>query len=258
MCTANKQQDPYFAYIEDPKRPGKTKKVKKLIPDYIPEHDAKILASVRKSSYRLDMSLFNLFGIRFGWSSVIGIVPAFGDALDVAIALLIWRKCCGVEGGLDSNTSLHMLINIFIDFFIGLVPFLGDIADAAFKANTKNTRLLEVYLDKKYRPRNGYENDARRGGDPEKRRSNRKSGIYHPQDPPPATIFEDFSDEEDDRRAFVNESRADDHVRQPQATRAPEVRRGGGGGFFSGGRQSSRRQPDTEMSMRQESGSVRR
>ncbi|KAI6895576.1 hypothetical protein KC355_g20444, partial [Hortaea werneckii] len=36
--------DPYFAMIEDPKRPGKFKKVKKQIPDYLSEHDAMILA----------------------------------------------------------------------------------------------------------------------------------------------------------------------------------------------------------------------
>ena len=37
--------DPYFAMIPDPKRPGKIKKVKKQVPAYIPEHDATILAS---------------------------------------------------------------------------------------------------------------------------------------------------------------------------------------------------------------------
>lgn len=63
--------------VEDPKKPGRKKKVKKQIPAYIPEHDATILAKMRRRSYRLDMSLFTLFGIRFGWSSVIGIIPAY-------------------------------------------------------------------------------------------------------------------------------------------------------------------------------------
>lgn len=52
--------------VEDPRRPGKFRKVKKQIPAYIPEHDADVLAEVRKSAYRLDMCLFNFMGIRFG------------------------------------------------------------------------------------------------------------------------------------------------------------------------------------------------
>jgi len=72
----NDVQDPYFARIEVPGKPGKFKKVKKQVPDYIPEHDAVILAKMRSRSYKLDMCLFNLMGIRFGWSSVVGIIPA--------------------------------------------------------------------------------------------------------------------------------------------------------------------------------------
>lgn len=62
--------------IPDPRKPGKMKKVKKQVPVYIPEHDAMILAKMRKRAYSLDMALFDAFGMRFGWSSVIGIVPA--------------------------------------------------------------------------------------------------------------------------------------------------------------------------------------
>ncbi|CAK3863338.1 Hypothetical predicted protein [Lecanosticta acicola] len=196
--------DPYFAMIEDPKRPGKLKKVKKVIPDYIPENDAMILASVRKTAYRLDMCLFNLFGIRFGWEAVIGIVPAAGDAIGVAMALLLMRKSMQVEGGLPSSLKLRMLINILIDFAVGLVPIIGDLADAAFKCNTKNLRLLEVHLDKKYRPSHT-ERDERDMPDKGRRVENRKSGIYHPRDPPPATVFDDSDDDlpinmEDTRR----------------------------------------------------------
>ncbi|CAJ2645489.1 unnamed protein product [Trifolium pratense] len=39
-----------------------------------------------------------------------------------------------------------MLINIILDFGVGLVPFLGDIADAIFRANTRNAILLEQHL----------------------------------------------------------------------------------------------------------------
>lgn len=189
--------DPYFAMVEDKRKPGKMKKVKKQIPSYIPESDAAILAKVRKSAYRLDMCLFNFFGIRFGWEAVIGIIPVAGDVIGVAMALMLVKQCLKVDGGLDSTLQIRMMLNIVIDFLVGLVPFVGDLADAAFKCNTKNLRLLEVHLEKKYNPRGRDERDLA-GVDPIKRRQNRKSGIYHISDPPPATVFEDFDDEIED------------------------------------------------------------
>lgn len=228
----NNPQDPFFAMVEDPKRPGKMKKVKKQIPSYIPEHDAVVLAKVRSSAYRMDCGLFTLFGIRFGWESVIGIVPAFGDALGAFIALLIFKRCRKVEGGLDTGTQIQMLINILIDFLVGLIPFVGDIADAAFKANTKNCRLLERHLDQKYKPES-LKKDARdfAGVDKAERSRKRKSGIFFKRDPPPATVFEDSEDEAEERRRFVREQESEHGpIREPERTRAPEDRRGGGGG----------------------------
>ncbi|QIW94653.1 hypothetical protein AMS68_000171 [Peltaster fructicola] len=220
--------DPYFAMIEDPRRPGKFKKVKKTIPTYIPEHDALILASVRKTAYRLDMCLFNFAGIRFGWEAVIGIIPAIGDVIGVLLAISVYKKCQKVEGGLDSSTSLQMLINIALDFAVGLIPFLGDIADAAFKCNTKNARLLEVYLDKKHRPRNqGRDERDHINVDKQRVKKNRQSGIYLRNDPPPATTFEDFSDEEGERQDFIRQGNVA-HVQEPQPTVPQQTQRSGG------------------------------
>ncbi|KAI4718342.1 hypothetical protein E4T48_05402 [Aureobasidium sp. EXF-10727] len=224
-------EDPFFVYIDDPRKPGKQKKVKKTVPSYIPEHDANVLAKMRRRSYRMDMALFEFLGTRFGWSSVIGIVPAAGDALDAAIALLLVKGCMKVQGGLPAGILLQMLINVAIDFLIGLVPFLGDIADAYFKANTKNCRLLEKHLDSRYKP------DALKAV---KTRSGKAN--------PPATAYEDFSDEEDDRRAFLQETRphtdgAHD-IRQPAPTADPRAKKSGGWFSFGGG--NNRREQDLE------------
>ena len=224
-------QDPFFVYIDDPRKPGKQKKVKKTVPSYIPEHDADVLAKMRRRSYRMDMALFEVFGTRFGWSSVIGIVPAAGDAIDAAIALLLVRGCMKVKGGLPVGILIQMLINVALDFLIGLVPFLGDLADAYFKANTKNCRLLEEHLDKLYKPDN-------------LRAVKDRSGKRNP----PATAFEDFSDEEDDRRAFLQETRphtdgAHD-VRQPAPTANTGAKKSGG--WFNFGGNSNRRPQDLE------------
>lgn len=72
-------QDPYFETVPatrlDGRPSNKTTKRRKALPPGISEHDAKVLTKVKRRAYRLDMSLFNCMGIRFGWSSVIGIVP---------------------------------------------------------------------------------------------------------------------------------------------------------------------------------------
>lgn len=186
-----------------------------------------VLASVRKRAYQLDCGLFELFGVRFGWESVIGLVPAFGDAVGAALALLIVKKCMKVEGGLGNALLIRMMINIAIDFLVGLVPFVGDLADAMFKCNTKNLRLLEEHLDNKHKP-NSLKRDDRdfAGVDKQTRMSNRKSGIYMPNDPPPATVFED-SDIEDDLGRHNGTQAQAPRVQEPRPTRAPEDRRGG-------------------------------
>ncbi|OBT61354.1 hypothetical protein VE03_09313 [Pseudogymnoascus sp. 23342-1-I1] len=143
-------EDPYFESVPatrlNGKPSGKMKKVRKALPPGISEHDGKVLTKVKRRAYRLDMSLFNCCGIRFGWSSVIGIIPGFGDALDAFMAMMVYRTCQQVEGGLPAAVQSQMILNIVVDFFIGLVPFLGDLADAVFRANTKNAAVLEKHL----------------------------------------------------------------------------------------------------------------
>jgi hypothetical protein len=192
------QYDPYYEMIPHPRKPGKMKKVKKEVPAYIPPAEAEILARARKSAYRLDFCLFNFLGFRFGWSSVIGLVPAVGDGADAALALNLMRKMDKVEGGLPNSVRIQMVINLIIDFVVGLIPFVGDLADAAIKCNSKNVRLLEEYLDKKYKPKELIEEEKRL---PKERR------------PRPATVYEDFSDEELDRVNTFNDQH--DDVRQP-------------------------------------------
>jgi hypothetical protein len=181
------------------RKPNKMVKKKKDIPAYISPHDATVLAKARLTAYRLDYALFTLFGIRFGWSSVIGLVPAVGDAAGSALALNLVRNMMKVEGGLPMSVLIMMLFNVAFDFLIGLVPFLGDLADAAVKANGKNVRLLEEHLDKLYKPKELVDRDSRL---PRERR------------PRPASVYVDFDDEIDERRNTFEDDH--DDIRHPQ------------------------------------------
>jgi len=173
--------------------------VKKQIPAYIPEQEANILAKARKTAYRMDYALFTLLGVRFGWSSVIGLVPAIGDAADALLALNLILSMRKVSCGLPNGVLLMMMFNLALDFVVGLVPFIGDVADAAVKCNGKNVRLLEEHLDKVYMPE---ELKAKNSKLPRESR------------PRPASVYIDVSDEEDERRGTYDDHH--DQVRQPQ------------------------------------------
>ncbi|KAK5791331.1 hypothetical protein VI817_006640 [Penicillium citrinum] len=127
----------------------KTQKRRKAIPPGLSEKDAKILTQVKRRAYRLDYALFNLCGIRFGWGSVIGLVPFIGDAADAALAMMVFKNCEEIDGGLPSRLRMMMMVNVIVDFIIGLVPFVGDLADAVYKCNTRNAVILEKHLREK-------------------------------------------------------------------------------------------------------------
>lgn len=127
------------------------KKRKKALPPGVSVHDGRVLTKVKRRAWRLDMCLFSICGIRFGWGSALAIIPAIGDVLDAFMALMVFRTCCQVEDGLPAGLRLKMMLNIVFDFALGLVPFVGDIADAAFRCNTKNAVLLEEHLREKGR-----------------------------------------------------------------------------------------------------------
>ncbi|KAL6862067.1 hypothetical protein J3F83DRAFT_746627 [Trichoderma novae-zelandiae] len=230
------KEDPYFEQVPatrlDGRPTGKVKKRKKALPPGISEHDGQVLTKVKRRAYRLDMSLFNFLGIRFGWSSVIGLVPAAGDALDAFMAFMVYRTCCQVEGGLPTAIRLQMLINIIVDFAIGLVPFLGDLADAVFRANTRNAALLEKHLREKGKK------ELRKSGQPIPAIDPSSPEEYDRilrEDPP------EYQSDTPSRRP--SPVRPDDrrYAQQPTAPREPDAARvRDGGGFF--GRNKARPQ----------------
>ena len=69
-------RDPYFESVPATRLGVRTKKKKrKALPPGLTEQEAKILTKVKRRAYRLDLSLWNCCGIRFGWGSAIGIIP---------------------------------------------------------------------------------------------------------------------------------------------------------------------------------------
>lgn len=107
---------------------------------------AERLAQVRRLARLLDDS-FAIPGtrLRFGWDSVLGFIPGFGDVAASALALVIVHHAW--QTGASKLTLARMLGNVAADFAIGAVPLAGDLFDFVFKANRRNLRLLERHLD---------------------------------------------------------------------------------------------------------------
>lgn len=83
---------------------------------------------------------------RIGIDDVISLIPVWGDGIGFMLSLyqvyLAWLF------GAPSFLLGRMLLNTIIDFFIGVIPVIGDFLDVIFKANLRNLALLEDWLIK--------------------------------------------------------------------------------------------------------------
>lgn len=93
-------------------------------------------------------SLVSLCGLKPRFALSLMYLSA-GDIIDAMFALLVVKSCGNIDGNLPSNLHAKMILNVIIDFVIGLVPFVGDLADAVYKCNSRNAVLLEGHLRKK-------------------------------------------------------------------------------------------------------------
>ncbi|AQQ01789.1 hypothetical protein B0W48_19625 [Pseudoalteromonas aliena] len=78
---------------------------------------------------------------KFGIEAIIGIVPVVGDFAGLILSSYVLFEAQRL--GVSWHIKFRILLNMAIDFFGGLVPVFGDIFDAFFKANTRNTHLLK-------------------------------------------------------------------------------------------------------------------
>jgi hypothetical protein len=83
-------------------------------------------------------------GIRFGFDSLIGLVPGLGDVATVLPAAWIIHRARRL--GVPGHVLARMALNLGIDLAAGAVPLLGDIVDVGFKANRRNVALLREHF----------------------------------------------------------------------------------------------------------------
>lgn len=84
--------------------------------------------------------------VRYGIDGLIGLVPIVGDIITTALALWVVREARAL--GAPRYLVARMLANVAVDGVVGAVPLIGDAFDVAFKANVRNIRMLQRWMDK--------------------------------------------------------------------------------------------------------------
>jgi hypothetical protein len=94
-------------------------------------------------------------GTRFtvGIDAIIGLVPFLGDLIGVALSSFIVAEAQRL--GAPRTLLMRMAFNVAVEGVVGIVPVAGDLFDAGWKANQKNVRLLNAWLDHPHRAERG-------------------------------------------------------------------------------------------------------
>jgi Domain of unknown function (DUF4112) len=87
-------------------------------------------------------------GTRFtiGLDALIGLFPFIGDLIGVALSSYILNEAARL--GAPRAVLLRMAFNVGVEGVVGIIPIAGDVFDAAWKANQKNVRLLDKWIER--------------------------------------------------------------------------------------------------------------
>jgi hypothetical protein len=109
-------------------------------------------ARLNRLAWLLDSSI-PIPGTRFsvGLDALIGLFPFAGDLIGVLLSGYILKEAASL--GVSRSILARMALNVAVEGLLGMIPFAGDVFDAAFKANQRNVRLLNAYLDSPRRAR---------------------------------------------------------------------------------------------------------
>ena len=109
-----------------------------------------IRARLNRLAWLLDSSIpIPGTGLSIGLDALIGLVPVAGDLAGVLLSVYLLKEAAAL--GASRSILARMALNVAVEGLVGMIPFAGDLFDAAFKANQRNVRLLNAYLDQPVR-----------------------------------------------------------------------------------------------------------
>lgn len=87
--------------------------------------------------------------IRFGLDFLLGLLPGIGDTISLGFSGLLIATMA--KHGASPRLVVRMLMNVLVDAVVGTFPFLGNVFDLFFKANSRNLDLMrEYYVEDKH------------------------------------------------------------------------------------------------------------
>ena len=117
-------------------------------PEVLHSREVVDASDIEKLATWLD-SRFRIPGLgwRFGFDTIIGLVPGVGDGVTALLSLYIIGRAHQL--GASPLLMARMGWNVLLDSVLGSIPLVGDLFDLGFKSNTKNVRLLLSHVEKR-------------------------------------------------------------------------------------------------------------
>lgn len=79
---------------------------------------------------------------KVGLDPLLSLLPGAGDTLGLLLSsYALW---VAFELGLPRIVMMRIVVNIVLDWLIGLIPVVGDVADIFWKANQMNLQIVEA------------------------------------------------------------------------------------------------------------------
>lgn len=103
-------------------------------------------AQIERLAHLLDSSIpLPFINYRIGWEPIIGLIPGIGDLVGLLLSGAIIVQAARL--GTPKTVLLYMILNAGIESVVGLIPIVGDLFDFAWKANTRNVKLMQQALN---------------------------------------------------------------------------------------------------------------
>ncbi|MHB1178981.1 MAG: DUF4112 domain-containing protein [Daejeonella sp.] len=101
---------------------------------------------VERASHLMDEQFrFPGTKFRFGLDPILNFIPIAGDLGGFAVSTVLLLTMA--KHGVSRKVLILMTLNIIVDSTIGAIPVMGNIFDFAYKANTRNIKLLKEHYD---------------------------------------------------------------------------------------------------------------